>query len=487
MLRRLYTVLVITAGIACLPAAAGATPVLVLGPGGHITRHQDVFQPGTGLDPAAPGRPSAHAARAVGPAARAASGRTASSELARLYRAHAIKLADFRRYRGILQSAQSAVRGLSGTRAAELQSVLDTLHNIAASGQLTSSRLPVLFLTLDRNRQWWTTGSVPASGDRVGFAGSELVWEYYPGQGIQLQELGNFGKANGYYLAGRATYPRMRHLLAELIPLAARRAGGVTWEYYFSFGGGTPPWTSAMSQGTAIQALTRASTALKDPSYLDVARHALPIFHAAPPLGVTVHTRRGSRYLLYSFAPGEAVINGFLQTLVGLYDYAHKSHNADARRLFAAGDAEARAEVPRYDTGGWSLYVPGEEDTLSYHELVTGFLQNLCSRTHAHVYCITAQHFAADLKTPPALTLLTHNTRRGIPTSVRFRLSKPSHVGIVMARAGQTVFQTSADFTGGVASFSVPAPGHTGPYQITLAATDLAGNFHRIVGTLQVG
>ena len=59
----------------------------------------------------------------------------------------------------------------------------------------TPSRLPVLFQTLDRNRQWWTTGPLLSSGQRVEFTGSELVWEYYPGQGIQLQVLGTFGKA----------------------------------------------------------------------------------------------------------------------------------------------------------------------------------------------------------------------------------------------------------------------------------------------------
>ena len=86
-------------------------------------------------------------------------------------------------------------------------------------------------------------------GQRVEFAGSQLVWEYYPGQGIELQELGSFGKADGLYTAGRLHYRRCEQLLAELIPLAAQRAGGLAWEYYFGFDGGRPPWTSAMSQG----------------------------------------------------------------------------------------------------------------------------------------------------------------------------------------------------------------------------------------------
>ena len=49
--------------------------------------------------------------------------------------------------------------------------------------------------------------------------------------------------------------------------------------------------------------------------------------------------------------------------------------------LFEAGDAEARAIVPLYDTGGWSLYDQFGESDLNYHELLTEFLQHLCERT----------------------------------------------------------------------------------------------------------
>jgi hypothetical protein len=121
----------------------------------------------------------------------------------------------------------------------------------------------------------------------------------------------------------------------------------------------------------------------------------MPIFDERPPTGVTVTTARGLRFLLYSFAPdpSDAVLNGFLQTLIGLNEYARVSGDPRATRLFAAGDAEARYEVPQYDTGSWSLYQPGVLSTLDYHVLVTGFLHELCNRTHARVYCDTAARF----------------------------------------------------------------------------------------------
>jgi hypothetical protein len=117
---------------------------------------------------------------------------------------------------------------------------------------------------------------------------------------------------------------------------------------------------------------------------------------------------------------------------------------------------------------------------------VTGFLQSLCSRTQTDVYCSTADRFSADLTTPPGLTLITHHTRAGLLTNVSFSLSKPAHVGIVVIRGSDTVFSTSADFSGGTGLFAIGTPTAAGDLMVRLAATDLAGNFNRIEGTLTV-
>ena len=217
-----------------------------------------------------------------------------------------------------------------------------------------------------------------------------------------------------------------------------------------------------------------------------MATQALPVFSTPPPAGVNVRTSHGTRFLQYTFAPNTAIINAFLQTLIGLYDFSKASGNQIAAQLFAAGNAEAEAEVPSYDTGAWSLYQPGLEDTLSYHELVTGFLQELCTRTAAPVYCTTAQHFQADLTTPPVLAQLTLRARSGAGFALRFRLSKFSHVGVVITQGTTTVFATSADFAYGAESFSIPRLRQPGTYGVTLAATDLAGNFARITGNLSI-
>ena len=398
---RFATALIVA--VCALAAGAGsasAARVIVLGRDGQATVRDDRYLTGPAITPAPAGRQAA--AASAGPRAHAASG-AAHDALARLRRARDLSARDYGRYLASLNDAGRATRYLSRPRAYELNAVLLNIHDIAGAGDLTASRLPALFLTLDRNLRWWTRGPLLDASQRVEFAGSELVWQYYPGQGLELQELGSFGKADGLYTGGPKLYARMKHLLSELIPLGARRGGALVWEYYFGFDGGAPPWTSAMSQGTALEALSRAYKAFHERRYLDIARRALPIFGMRPPTGVSVRTPRGLRYLLYSYAPSPsvAVLNGFLQSLIGLDEYATTSHNPRAFRLFAAGDAEARFEVPHYDTGRWSLYQPGELSSPDYHALVTGFLQELCSRTHAQVYCKTAARFEQYLKHPP--------------------------------------------------------------------------------------
>jgi hypothetical protein len=471
-----------------LPAHAAAAPVLIMGPGGHVTRGQDPFVPANVPTPAPPASAvRAHAAAKPKPKPKHKPQKTVSSELTRLLKAQAITSSEYATYNGAWNAALNTQRHLHGTPAKELEAVIENMHNIAVAGKLTPGRLTVLFLTLGYNRQWWASGNVPSSGSYVEFSGSELLWEYYAGQGIELQVLGTFGKADGLYTAGPAHYPQMETLLAQMIPLAVNRGGGPVWEYYFQFGGGKPPWTSAMSQGTGIEALTRAYEASHDPSYLQLAHQALALFTAPPPLGVRVATPLGARYVQYTFTPGTSIINAFLQSLIGLYDYAQVSGDSLAEQLFAAGNAEAEAEVPHFDTGAWSLYQPGQEDTLSYHELVTGFLQQLCQRTSAPVYCVTAEHFTAYLTTPPTLALVTQRARKNKSFALQFKLSKSSHVGIVVVGpGGNTLFSTSANFGYGTRSFAVPALKHKGTYTIRLAATDLAGNFSQTSGTLQV-
>jgi D-glucuronyl C5-epimerase C-terminus len=442
------------------------------------------------------------------PNAGAASARQSAVERALLVlkQSRAITASAYQEYSGGYASARRSLAGLSGTRYAELEAVLSNLEQIAGAGAFTPSRLPALFLTLARNRQWWTTRPLLSADQRVSFPGSQLVWQYYPGQGIEIQWLGTFGEANGYYLSGHQD-AALRQLLAEAIPLAAARAGGIAWEYLFHFDGGAPPWTSGLSQGTALQVLARAYSRFHDPLYLTSAQRALGIFKVAPPAGVRAPMRAGTWYVQYSFAPSDLILNGFIQSLVGLYDYAQLTGDPLGASLFEAGDAEARAAVPRYDTGAWSRYDQYSESTLSYHELLTEFLSHLCERTQAgpplssstghgpnrapiagdQIYCSTARRFASDLHTPPRIALLSTHLPAGARGGVQVSLSKISTVTLTVRQAGKVIWTNAATVEAGKPRLLWVTPARAGAYAVSLRAVDLAGNSASSTGTISVG
>ena len=201
-------------------------------------------------------------ALSVAPSTDAASKRvTVTAALQRLEQSGAITEAVYRQYEGVYVAAKTSLRRLSGTRRQELGAVLANVEAMAAKGQLIPSRLPVVFTTVERNRQWWTTQALPGGSQRVSFTGSRLVWEYYPGQGIEIQWLGTFGEANGYYNSHQTT--ALREVLSEAIALATRRAGGIAWEYMFQFDGGLPPGPAACRKARRCKpsrARTRAPT-----------------------------------------------------------------------------------------------------------------------------------------------------------------------------------------------------------------------------------
>jgi D-glucuronyl C5-epimerase C-terminus len=445
----------------------------------------------------------------VGAKAAAAEGRptqkrgsvTVTAVLQRLQRSGQIGEDTYLQYQRTFSAAKRSLGRLSGTRREQLGAVLANVEAMAARGQLSVSRLPVVFTTVQRNREWWTTQRLPGADERVSFQDSRLVWQYYPGQGIEIQWLGTFGEANGYYLTHDTA--ALREVLDEAIALATRRAGGIAWEYLFGFDGGAPPWTSGLSQGTALQALARAWSRTHETEYLDAAREALGVFRTRPPSGVLERRTDGSHYLEYTYAPGERILNGYIQSLVGLYEYAKLTGDPEGQSLFEAGDANARAETPRYDTGTWSMYDQHVESDLSYHELLAEFLEHLCQRTQTgeplasgsgshtpiagdEVYCTTATHFREYVKTPPLLALLTRSLHTSQRAGVRVQLSKVATVSMSIALSGKGVWFNAATVEGGRPRLLWVTPRKPGIYTVQLKARDLAGNEASASGTIAV-
>ncbi len=420
----------------------------------------------------------------------AAKQRTVKSELTRLASSGAITAAErgerLAAFNATKRSARRLPRGT--TRKTELTGVVRIVEGIAARRTLTGPRLVPLWLTLERNRAYWTTHTFGPSTRRISFPGSELVWQYFPGQGLQFHPLANFARLNQLW-AERSD--AMGTLLDELLALRVPRAGGVAWEYYFAFGGGNPPWVSGLAQGTGIQSIARVAqrTGRKE-EVLPIAQQALGVFKTATPEGVRVPASDGAEYALYSFAPELHVINGFVQALVGLYDLGKIAGDADAKALYADGERVARRALPTFDTGAWSLYSRGSverESDLSYHQLLRAFLRSMCTRTEDPVYCDTELRFAQYELEEPQISLVTARLRGGTLGKLRLRLSKISRVGVRVSRGGKLVSTRAAVVVGhGTRTLGWAVPRKAGDYDVTLTAVDLAGNVGTAEGTIEV-
>jgi hypothetical protein len=356
---------------------------------------------------------------------------------------------DHRRLLADVAAARGAVRRLSGARRTELASVLGTVDALAAQGRLGPSRLRPVLLVLKRNTETWTRAPFPAAHERRRFGRDPAVFQYYPGHGMQLQQLASWGFANGLAHAcltarrgGRRGYcdeRRLRQVLDRLAGLGARRGDFLAFEYYFQYGSGAPPWISGMAQATAVQALARAARALHSPRYTRIARQGLGAFETPPPVGVSVPADGGRRFTMYSFDPGQRVLNGELQAVSGLRDAGVFARSRVARRLANSGDRAARRALVGFDTGAWSLYsAGGHEANLNYHRLTTEFLRDLCDRFHHARYCRESKRFARYEREPPRIRIAElHGLRARRPTTLHFTLSKLSTVTVrVFSRRG---------------------------------------------------
>src|SRR5215218_2088138 len=450
---RLRRIAAVTAGLALVVGGCGGGDATSRDGGDGVvvdTRTPSPWGPGPDLDRVTRTRAAARAAARRRAALVALEDvRTVPAALRRALLRRAVGRGEYARHRAAYDGARKAARLLGGARGAEQRAVLDSVRRLAADDRLDPSRFEAVFLNLRRNTRTWTIESFPRAGERRSYDAHPAVFQYVPGRGMQLHPLASWGQVNarlrGCLRQREGCGEReLRRRLDALDRLRARRGGFVAWEYYYDYAQGTPPWMSGMAQATAVQALSRAAKAFRAPRYARIARRALGAFETPPPTGVAVPDDGGRRFVMYSFAPSLRILNGELQAVNGLRDAAVLGRSLRALRLVQAGDRAARAALGGFDTGAWSLYSDaGAESTLSYHQLTTGILGDLCRRTARAEYCRAQRRFARYEHEPPRIGIApVHGlwARRSAP--LRFTLSKGSAVqvrvfgpkGVVLAR-----------------------------------------------------
>jgi hypothetical protein len=178
-------------------------------------------------------------------------------------------------------------------------------------------------------------------------------------QGIPFQRSRVFGEAyNPAYIAWYGLMSLERYLrgidqagqkkfLVQVDWLAAEGIrsvdGSMWWPYTFDWQEGNcflkAPWISAMAQGLAISALVRAYRITHEHHLLDLSLAATKVFEKSiVEGGLRTSSKEGHvLYEEYPEYPLPRVLDGFLFSLLGLYDLAVETGNAQVYRLFAEG------------------------------------------------------------------------------------------------------------------------------------------------------
>jgi hypothetical protein len=166
--------------------------------------------------------------------------------------------------------------------------------------------------------------------------------------------------------------------------LETRDARG-RWGYDFDWYRSTAPWYSSLAQSRGASVMLRAGLLTGDPRYHDAARDALALFDT--PIGeggfVARHPRAGVPNLEEYPGQPTGVLNGFLASLLGLWEVGHWLDDGTSRSRFERYLRSAEQMLPWYTTAWWTLYDLDPESPFPnvhsprYHGLAVDYLRVL--------------------------------------------------------------------------------------------------------------
>ena len=204
--------------------------------------------------------------------------------------------------------------------------------------------------------------------DNLDFDENEVPRKRYRAQGSQYNPLfiAWWGLLNLQQYLQSHDKERLEKYLIQIAWLKAnavhREDGSVVWPCYFDWQEGvcklTSPWISAMYQGVVISTLVRGYRINGDRQLLDLSKRAAIVFpQDIEKGGVRTSESGGALYEEYPAYPLPRVLDGFLFSLLGLYDLAIETGSPDIRRLFDEGIEGLKGALPFWNyRNKWSWY-----------------------------------------------------------------------------------------------------------------------------------
>jgi hypothetical protein len=181
-----------------------------------------------------------------------------------------------------------------------------------------------------------------------------------------------------YLLTNKEDYKNSFIKLSNWIVNAQRNDG--SWDC-FSVIGHSKYTVSAMGQGEAISVLVRIYKMTMDSVYLEAARKAVKFMICEVKEGGTLIIE-GKKYIFEEYPNWKekrvSVLNGWIFSLFGLYDYLKIDDNNHIRDIFNKSVLTLAHSLRYYDTGYWTYYDRiGRIASPAYHELHISLLQAL--------------------------------------------------------------------------------------------------------------
>ncbi|MCW2921982.1 MAG: D-glucuronyl C5-epimerase domain protein [Thermoleophilia bacterium] len=393
-------------------------------------------------------------------------------------------------------SARAARTARTSSRRASIVAVRAYTTNLARARGLTPERLKPALLSVEATT--WTmlkASDFPSHEEEVEIPGEVVMFTYYSGRGVQFQPFETYKQGLRELNTLKPDVEAARAIADRMLELAAPRGPALTWEYFFPFGGPSRPWTSAISQAIATEFFYRVGAALPEAErapYTAAAEAAARSFELSTKQGgVASPQGTGSFYVMYPFAPSQRILNGHLQVLLNVNRYANASGSTVARTIVDRGIVAVLPLLPKFDTGAWSNYQPGQEAELGYHEFQTEQLVKLGEETGNATFADYGARFTQYLETPPTITFPTTQipsifaARDGFrdSLSIPFTIDKRSKVTIVIfdatAREVRRVSTTRGRGPGaivwdGLDGRGTPVP--PGDYRAEATVTDVVAN-----------
>lgn len=174
---------------------------------------------------------------------------------------------------------------------------------------------------------------------------------------------------HGQYLKGKRG-PTDFLVTADKLLTLQDEGGGFPYPfsfyYYLMKADYQPGWKSAMDSGMALSVFARAYDLTSNQKYIEAANREMKFLTTSNEDGGVMFTLEDldpslKHYIIfeeYPVKPASYTLNGFIFTILGLYDWSHvKSETQqDAKHYFDEGIKTLEKILPYFDIGGFTAY-----------------------------------------------------------------------------------------------------------------------------------